>query len=776
MELLDGPTLADLIEGPMPIDKALSIALQIADALGAAHQRGVVHRDLKPANIKVDHRVKVLDFGLAKVLDPEQSTDLSTSPTITGAATRAGVILGTAAYMSPEQAKGRIADAQADVWAFGVVLFEMLTGKPPFTGESAIEVLGGVIKDEPVWTLLPPSTPATLTVVLRRCLQKDVSRRFRDIRDVRVLIEELIERREQFPAAIVRTSPRRRLVLGAAVVGALAGAIAATSYAWVTREAPDELRVQIATGTGDPNAFAMSPDGASVVYQGTVRGRSGLWLQPLNADTPRELAPNGGSPFWSAHGDAVGFQGGGGIYRVGVAGGTPRLMATVVGPRGGTWNSDDVVLIGQTGGPLLRVSANGGSPGAATSLLPAQTSHRGPHFLPDGHHFLFYATGTADVRGLHIGDLNSKSIHRLTDADTSGVFLPPSFVLYARQSTLYAQALNIDAMALTGNPSVVAENIELGNLTLVGRTAQSASGTGRIAYRTATKNTVRQLTWFDRTGRALGTVGEPDAYEKDSPRLSPDGRYVLVCRNVDGNADVYRIETDRGAMGRLTRDSVFEGRPAWSPRGNEFVFNSYQLGKTDLYRMSPTGTTAEPVLATAGSKDPWDWSKDDYILYNDIANGGIWAYPVQGGRKPILINARGQGSARFSPDGKWVAYQSGETGRGEIYLQSFPDGRVNLTVSTNGGRWPEWRKDGGELYYVEPDDTIVAVRLTPRGDTIDRGQPAALFRPRIQPPRWFSSGTQYTVAPDGQRFLVNALVGEGETVPLTIVLNWRPPR
>ncbi len=778
MELAEGPTLAEsLRSGPLPIEDALLIAKQIAEALEAAHERGIVHRDLKPANIKTNGgQVKVLDFGLARVREPEEGTDVSNSPTMSTAATHAGVILGTAAYMSPEQAKGKKADARSDIWAFGVVLYEMLTGKQAYTGETVIEIMGGVMKAEPDWAALPATTPSIIRALLRRCLQKDPSRRLRDIADARFQIEEALTEQPAAPAIAPRQSAHQWLMWTAIVLAIAAGAAATAMYFARAPADTSEVRLQINTGAGNPNYFAISPDGTKVVYQGPAQGRLQLLVRSLQSETPQAFAGTeaANQPFWSADSRSIGFVSSGKLQRVDVAGGTVQTIADAPGIRGGTWNGDEVMLFGTAAGPLQRVSAVGGQPVAATTLTPQQTSHRYPQFLPDGRRFFFYVTGTPDVRGLYAGSLDSKETRRLVDADTGGVFAPPDSVLFVRQATLYAQHLDLNKLTPTGEPFVVAENVERGGLAFDGQLAHTASLTGTLAYRGIGRGTERQLTWFDRAGKPLATLGDPDRTENFMPRLSPDGQYVVMARSVNGNGDLWLIETARGVLRRITFDPVYEGFPAWSPDGAQLLFNSYLKGKTDLYVMSVTGAAAGTLLLeTPAGKNPSDWSPDGrFILYSDLA-GTVWAMPLQGDKKPLTITTRPAGSwAQFSPDGRRVAYASTESGTSEIYVQPFPGPGAKTRISTTGGRWPEWGRDGRELFYVTPDDRLMAVPLTVSGLALEVGPPALLFTLRIQPPPLFSTTSPYDVSPDGQRFLVNTVLGEGETAPLTVVLNW----
>src|SRR5215470_14186546 len=493
LELVDGQTLADLVaRGPMPVNESLRMAVQIAGALQAAHEKGVIHRDLKPANIKItrDGTVKVLDFGLAKTGDVESSDGdgLSHSPTLRTLASTPGMILGTAAYMSPEQAKGRPIDRRTDIFAFGCVLYEMLTGKPAFAGETAMEILSDVMKTDPDWLALPATTPSLVRSLLRRCLQKDPTQRLRDIADARFQIEEALA--EQ-PAAVQPVMSHHRAVrwLKWAAVLMLAILLVVTATKYVDRDTNNapEARLQINTGPGEPNQFAISPDGTRIVYVAPVDGQLWLHARSLRSETPQTLTQiqgvgQTGLPFWSADSKSVGFVSGSRLKVVDIDGGAVRTIADTTSQfRGGTWNRDGVILFAPgASGPLVRVSENGGDPVEVTKVIAPQTSHRFPSFLPDGRHFFFYVAGTPEVRGVYAGSLDSKETHRLVDSDTGGVYAPPDLVLFARQAKLFAQHLDLKKLLPVGEPFGVAEKMEMGNLSVAGRFPYSASLTGTL--------------------------------------------------------------------------------------------------------------------------------------------------------------------------------------------------------------------------------------------------------------------------------------------------------
>src|SRR5688572_14303728 len=649
LELVEGETLGDrLAHGAMPVDESLEVARQIAEALEAAHSQGIVHRDLKPGNIKItpDGRVKVLDFGLAKPIGPD-ATDvgLSQSPTM-ATATIPGVILGTAAYMSPEQAKARAADARSDIWAFGCVLYEMLAGTPAFAGDTVVEILGAILKSEPDWHALPRETPPAVLSLLKRCLQKDRNRRMRDVADARFQIEEATTSAPASRAASTVPPRRSRERLAWIAVTFALASVAALSVRY-SRNAPTvatEMRLQIVTPPGaDVSGFAISPDGRTLVFQAAVDGKSQLWLRPLDSDTARPLAGTEGGtfPFCSPDNQSVALFAGGQLKRIDVATGFVQNLAEApLNTRGGSWNAAGTILFTRSSTePLFRVPASGGKAVAAAEVTAPHLGHRYPQFLPDGQHFLFFAFGPPDSQGIYAGSLDSMKATRLLDAESAPIFAPPNYVLFARQGAVLAQQIDLDMLQTVGDPLPVARQVATPQGT-VGSVALSAAPAGPIAYRAEGDD--RQMRWVDRAGRQIAVLGGPDSSEPTAVRLSPDGRRVAAYRMVNGNSDVWLFETARDVRQRLTTKPAREFDPIWAPDGSRIMFGSTRQGVVDLYERSVGSAATETLVwESSESKNGLDWSLDGKWILFAVQSArtarDLWALPVAGERKPIAV-------------------------------------------------------------------------------------------------------------------------------------------
>ncbi|HXW07734.1 MAG TPA: protein kinase [Vicinamibacterales bacterium] len=784
LELIDGETLADRLKRkPMRLEEGLRVCREIAEALEAAHERGVVHRDLKPANVMITPAgsVKVLDFGIARMLG---ATVLEGQPA-GGSCSTAVTVTGTPPYVSPEQAAGNPADKRADIWAFGCVLYELLTGRRTFDKASAADTLAAVSAEEPDWSALPWETPPEVADLLRRCLQKNPHWRLRDIGDARIALVEQGTRHADAGAAWRR--PRRiRRLWGAALAGA---ALSASFLTWwlVRGESPaPELRLEVTTPpTADPVSLAISPDGRHLVYVATNEGRSQLWLRSLNSLAVRALTgtDHASCPFWSPDGTAIGFFADGMLKRAEIENGAVQEVTGALSC-GGTWNRDGVILYsGPLFGPISRIpgSSGGSAPAAAREVTraerPRQRTHRFPQFLPDQRHFLYYVGGHADARGVYVGDLGGAEPRRLLDADTAAVYAS-GHLLFVRQGALVAQAFDPVSLALAGDPFQIADQVAFDPARYAA--AVSATDDGVVVYRAGSAAGTRQFVWVDRAGNEVGKVGEPDSSGSLDPSLSPDEQRVAFYRTLNAQPDIWLLDTKRGISTRFTIDGAL--RPIWSPTGSELV---YAAGiPTNLFRRPVAGPAGQQVvLETSGPKAATDWSRDGRLmLYRSLdAQTGwdLWALSLDGTPNPIQIASTrfDERDGQFSPDAKWIAYQSNESGRFEVYVQPFPPTGDKRPVSGQGGAQVRWRADGRELFYVAFDNRLmsVPVRAAGAGAEIELGTPQPLFNSRIGGAVQGANRQQYMVSRDGRRFLMNAVV-EQPTSPIVVLLNWRGRR
>jgi serine/threonine protein kinase/Tol biopolymer transport system component len=781
LELVEGETLADrLSRGPIPLHEALPMAQQIAGALEAAHEKGIVHRDLKPANIKIrpDGTVKVLDFGLAKVREGT-GPDPTNSPTIVSIS-ESGMLLGTAAYMSPEQAKGKDADRTSDVWAFGCVLFEMLTGRRAFEGETTGEILAAVLKEEPDLNRVR-ETPQSIRRLLRRCLQKDSRIRLHDMADVRLEIEEGLSGSVPDGGALVQGSPRskeRVLTLSAlAFVSVLA-----ILFSFRPSPSPPERRVEITTPpTRDPVGIAISPDGTKIAFIATSQGRPKLWVRSLDSVSARPLPGTDGAlgPFWSPDSRSLGFFADGKLKRIDIENGLVQALADS-DSAGGSWNQDGVIIFSKIpDGPLFRVASSPGGEATPVTRInpPRDTRHRYPQFLPDGRHFLYHSYGTAP--GTYVGQLDSSETKKLDITGAGAVYAASGYLLFIHQEALLAQKFDPVKLEVTGDAFLIAESLAEDLSTVV---AVSASAAGPIAYRPRTGR--RQFIRFDRSGREIGRVGDPDDVRSANPSPSPGGRRIALQRVFRGQLGIWLLETERGVLSPFLSEGKTGLFPVWSRDGRRIAFSTSRgAGVLDLYwKTVDEAGDEEPLLTTPQGKVALDWSPDGrFLLYisNPDPTIGLpqtmWALPINGDRtKPIKITERA-GGGKFSPDGKWVSYGSGP----EIYVQSFPDGKYRQPLTVGGGGQGRWGADGKEFFYIARDGWLMAVPIRPGSDgkPIELGKPERLFPTQIGSSFGTSWNTgQYIVSDDGQRFLMNAVVEEPGSSPIEIIFNWRPER
>jgi serine/threonine protein kinase len=771
MELIGGAQLA----GPLPVDKAVACAGQVLDALDAAHRKGFTHRDLKPANVMVGTKgiVKLLDFGLAKQRVREPGPDDETA----AALTKEGNIAGTLQYMSPEQLNGKDADARSDIFAFGCVVYEMLSGRKAFSGSTTASVMAAIMEREPE----PLKTAPPLDRVIGKCLAKDPDERFQTARDLKTALLWAMEGPGPAPVR------HGRLPWAVAVAATLVAVAGFTLYFRAAGTTAPETRLDIVTPpTSSPASFALSPDGRKIAYVASADGPQRLWVRSLDSTSVQALPGTEGAtnPFWSPDGLSLGFFASSRLKRIDLNGGQPQVL-TDSSPNDassqGTWSAEGVILFNSSAtAQIFRVPASGGQTVAVTKLAKGQVGHRTPRFLPGGKRFLFIAYGAES--GIWMGSLDGKDTgaepRRIATialgTESVGEYLAPGWLVRVKGNVLVAQRFDARAGELSGDPVPLAQAVGIDSGALAGRFSVSPSGT--IAWRSG-GGSRRQLIWFDRSGRDAGAFGAPDENYLVTPELSPDGKRAAVTRGFVGSGDVWMQEGTRST--RFTFDPADDRYPIWSPDGERVVFTSTRNGTWDLYRKQANGSGDEEVLLrSAEAKRPNSWSPDGrFILYTrntrDMMVLPMTDSQKSGDRKPFpfLATPFNEQQGAFSPDGKWVAYQSNESGRNEVYVRPFPGPGGQWHVSTGGGTSPRWRADGKELYYLAPDNKLIAVSVMVLGAAFTPGTPETLFQTRIASA---VQRPQYDVARDG-RFLINTELNDASAEPIHLLLNWRPP-
>jgi serine/threonine protein kinase len=797
MELVDGATLAERIsQGPLPHDEALPIAKQIAEGLEYAHGRSIIHRDLKPSNVKItpNGEAKVLDFGLAKALEDDSSvTDLSTSPTLSHAATQAGILLGTAAYMSPEQARGKKVDRRADIWSFGCVLFEMLSGKPAFKGETISDTLAAVIRAEPDWSDLPGNLPPSITRLLRRCLTKDHNQRLRDIGEARIALERAVsgvpgESSALAPATIAAQPLWRRALPWAVAAIAIAIAIASSSLYWLANQGEPHQVMQLSlslpeplAGVFDPNPgspFAISPDGSQIVFVASVAGKpTQLYLRPLDQQTasPVPGTESATQPFFSPDGQSVGFFALGKMRKVSLHGGPVTLMGDAPTPHGANWAVDDTITYAPNfGSGLLRISSAGGTPETLTTPNPKEQeiSHRWPQVLPGGKYVLFTiqlgSEATYDDARIAVLSLETSKWRTLFQGGSYARYVPPGHIVYARAGSLMAVPFDLSRMEVTGSPVPVQEGL-VTTASTSGGAEYDVTPSGLLAYVPGTaRPPVRSLMWVDRTGVAKALPAPPRVYS--TPSFSPDGKQLAVQINDNGLIAIWIYEFARNTLTRLTFGPGNSTAPVWTPDGREVIYNTRTTSPSFRSKLAD-GSGKEEMLFSREFADPgatpFSVSPDGKTLLF-AGRQSIQTLSLDGGEKvqSFLQSSFNFSSPHFSPDGRWVAYMSDESGRREVCIQPFPGPGGKWMISTEGGEYPRWARNGREIVFLSGDKLMsVALETQP---AFKAGTPHALF-----PATGYLAAGNYDVAPDGQHFV---MIKQDDTLTnpkeLNVILNW----
>jgi Tol biopolymer transport system component/predicted Ser/Thr protein kinase len=795
MEYLEGETLADRLarspHRPLPMADALRIAIEIASALDAAHRAGIVHRDLKPGNVMLARGgAKLLDFGLAKTDAGAIVSGMSMLPTTPPDLTAQGTILGTFQYMAPEQLEGLEADARTDIFAFGAVVYEMLSGRKAFEGKSQASVIGAILRDEPA--PMPAVTAGSpLDRAVRKCLAKDPEDRWRAAHDLHDELKWIADSDAGSAVPVVPTRrgmPRSAAVAWSVAAVMLVATIATGAIVYFRRPVSDthiyraSIPLAVNFSQVPPSSrLAISPDGRRLAFAGAgADGRLLLWVRALDGLTSQPLAGTDGAmaPFWSADSRFIAFIAAGKLKRIDASGGpTSTLCDVPSGQLPGSWNRDnDILFTPDSGAPLARVAATGGKPSPATALdrQLGETRHAFPYFLPDGRHFLYVAFNGVGPLAVYVGALDSPDRKKILDLASSPMYAD-GYLVFVRDGAAMAQRFDAAQLTLSGEAVPVAEQVAV-NVAIASGGAMSISQKGALVYQMAAGGGIFHLAWFDRNGKQ--TDLSVDRADYGDVQISPDGGHaaISVAPTPGATRDIAILDLSRFTLPRFTFDPADEFASAWSPDGKRLVFNSRRQGHLDLFQKPVTGAGTEELLFADGlDKSPLSWSPDGrFLLYTafDATTGSdLWILPLTGDRKPTAFvrTPFNEPFGQFSPDGKWIAYQSSESGRGpDVYVAPFPGPGGKVQISTAGGSFPRWRRDGKEVFYLS-FNRLMATAIDASGDRFDVGVARPLFDVRNVA---VGRRASYDVTPDGGRFLFNLVAEEAATTPFQLVVNW----
>ncbi len=779
MELIEGQMLRD--KGPnIPLKQAIEIGIQVADGLAAAHEKGIVHRDLKPENIMLqkDGRVKIMDFGLAKLKGASRLT-------------KVGITVGTAGYMSPEQVQGVETDHRTDIFSLGVILYEVFAGQSPFKGVHETAINYEIVNVDPSpMSMIKSDVQPEIDEIVLNCLAKDVTDRLQSAAEVVRLLRRLrkessktrvgISRQSDVPSSVqqdilARVPKKERWLWGGISIGlAVMLAIIASLYFSQEETHPMTIRFMM---TVEENAtvssMALSKDGTKLVYASTGLSKTLLWVRRIDELTSRSIAGTEGAsnPFWSPDGRFVAFFSAGKLKKIDISGGAPIAICDAPNNRGGSWNQfGEIIFAPNAADVIYKVSAAGGTPEPIMALDTSvhETQHLWPFFLPDGKRFLYSSRRyDHDNQRIYIGSLTRPPIRTTVSSGGNPLFSPPGYLLFLNNRTLVAQRLDVETGVLSGDPSPVAENV--GHVPLTGLSAFTVSANGVLATGGG-RSEERQYAWFDRKGSNLGTAGPSGNYFDIA--LSPDeSRAALQFGDLrTANSDIFLIDIRRNSLTRFTFSPNVDDDPIWSPDGSRILFTSIgPLGVPQAFSKQSSGTGEEEALPIVGRVS--DWSRDGkYILFNYQIGGDIYYLPTAKGEqpKPYLNSPAYELYGQFSPNGKYIAYSSNETGNYEVYVQAFPGAGGKRQISRGGGSQPRWRKDGKELFYVAPDRTLMAVQVSFENG-FEYGDSTPLFRTQVDD---YDAPNRYVVSNDGQRFLINVPMGRASTNPVAVVVNW----